>query len=275
MGWAKVNVVYQLIITGLVIYGALVGGLFLVQRQLMYFPDTRTPEPARAGVPEMREVTLTTEDGLRLMAWYRPAQTPDGPVIVFFHGNAGNIGNRGAKIRPFIVAGFGVMLLSYRGYGGNPGSPTEEGLNRDGRAALEFLSNNGVPSRRAVLYGESLGSGVAVEMATERPVGGVVLEAPFTSVADVAASQFFFVPARYLVRDRFDSLSKIDAIGAPLLILHGERDRTIPVRYGRRLFAAARQPKKSLFYPRAGHNDLFDFGAGADVVAFVRGLFPG
>ncbi|MEE8279172.1 MAG: alpha/beta hydrolase, partial [Alphaproteobacteria bacterium] len=241
---------YQLIITGLVIYGALVGGLFLVQRQLMYFPDTRTPEPARAGVPEMREVALTTEDGLRLMAWYRPAQTPDGPVIVFFHGNAGNIGNRGAKIRPFIVAGFGVMLLSYRGYGGNPGSPTEEGLNRDGRAALEFLSNNGVPSRRAVLYGESLGSGVAVEMATERPVGGVVLEAPFTSVADVAASQFFFVPARYLVRDRFDSLSKIDAIGAPLLILHGERDRTIPVRYGRRLFAAARQPKKSLFYPR-------------------------
>ncbi len=275
MGWAKVNAVYQLIITGLVVYGALVVGLFLVQRQLMYFPDSRTPEPARAGVPEMREVTLTTEDGLRLMAWYRPAQTPDGPVIVFFHGNAGNIGDRGAKIRPFIDAGFGVMLVSSRGYGGNPGSPTEEGLNRDGRAAMEFLSNNGVPSRGVVLYGESLGSGVAVEMATERPVGGVVLEAPFTSVADVAASQFFFVPARYLVRDRFDSLSKIDAIGAPLLILHGERDRVISVRYGRRLFAAARQPKTSLFYPGGGHNDLYNFGAGADVVAFVRGIFPG
>lgn len=266
---------YNLIIAGVVVYVGLVGGLYLVQRHLMYFPAGSTPKPAEAGVPEMSEVTVTTEDGLGLIAWYRPPQTPDGPVIVFFHGNAGHIGYRGGKIRPYIDAGFGVLLMSYRGYGGNPGKPTEAGLNRDGRAALEFLSNHGVPSQRAVLYGESLGSGVAVQMATERPVGGVVLEAPFTSVADVAAASFFFVPARYLVRDRFDSLGKIDAIRAPLLILHGERDSTVPVRFGRRLFAAARQPKTSHFYPRGGHNDLYDLGAGAEVVAFVRGLFPG
>ena len=248
---------------------AVTGILFLAQRRLMYIPNPTVPDPALAGVAEMAPVQVNTADGLSLLAWYRPATGADKPTLVYFHGNAGNIGNRGHKVRPYLDAGFGVLLLAWRGYSGNPGSPSEEGLYHDGRAALSFLAEAGVPSSRIVLYGASLGSGVAVQMATERPVGAVVLEAPFTSAADVAARHYWYVPARYLLLDRFDSRAKIDRIGAPLLVVHGERDRVIPVKFGRALFEAAAEPKEARFYPAAGHNDIYDHGAARAVLEFV------
>ncbi len=251
------------------------GLLLLAQCRMMYFPDAQVPVPERAGVPEMAAVALTTDDGLELLAWYRPPPH-SAPTVVFFHGNAGHIGHRGRKVRPLLDAGFGVLLVSWRGYGGNPGSPTEQGLYHDARAALSFLADAGVPSSRVVLYGESLGSGPAVQLATERPVAAVVLEAPFTSVAEVAQRHYWFLPARHLVLDRFDSLSKITRIGAPLLIVHGEKDRVVPVEMGRALLAAAREPKDAVFVPDAGHNDLYDHGVADAVIAFVeRTVGPG
>ena len=168
-----------------------------------------------------------------------------------------------------------MLLAEYRGYGGNPGTPSEEGFYADGRAALDFLAAREVPAARIVLYGESLGTGVAVQLALERRVGAVVLEAPFTSAVDVGADIYPFLPVRLLARDRFDSIAKIAAIGAPLLVLHGEADKVVPVRFGRALLAAARQPKEGVFVPGAGHADLYQHGGAGIVLDFLaRRLGP-
>lgn len=269
----------RLALTALMAYGVLVGGMYLGQRRLMYMPHADVPSPAQAGVPEMRPVTLETADGLALLAWYRPAPGPRRPVLVYFHGNAGHLGYRGDKLRPYLDAGFGVLIVEYRGYGGNPGRPTEAGLYADGRAALDFLEAKGVPRDRLVLYGESLGSGVAVRLAADRgedqPVGAVVLEAPYTSIAAVAQRHYFYLPAYWLVKDRFDAEAWIGRIDAPLYVFQGERDSIIPIRFGRALFAAAREPKEAKWLPRAGHNDLYAHGAAPGVIDFIeRRLSP-
>jgi len=255
-------------------YGAVVAIMYGMQRSLMYFPDRSTPDRGGAGVPEMQQVTLHTADGLELAAWYRAAGE-GRKTIVYFHGNGGNIAGRGYKVKPYLNAGYGVMLVEYRGYGGNPSSPDEAGLYADGRAALDWLEAGGVPPEHTVLYGESLGSGVAVQLAGERPPAALVLEAPFTSASDVAAASYWFLPVRLLIKDRFDSIAKIGDVQAPLLLVHGERDRVVPVRFGRRLFDAANEPKKAVFLPDGHHNDLPDHGLIPEVLAFLEGLTKG
>jgi fermentation-respiration switch protein FrsA (DUF1100 family) len=254
------------------VYTALVGALYLIQRDLIYHPAQQMRSPAASGVPEMRPVELAAADGVTVVSWYSPAR-PGKPTMVFFQGNAGNISDRGVKARPYLDAGFGLLLAGYRGYGGNPGDPTEQGLYADGRAQLAFLAREGVTPTRWVLYGESLGSGIAVHLAEEQaaktPVGAVVLESPFSSMADAAAIHYPFVPARALVKDRFDSIAKIAGIRSPLLIVHGVEDNVVPVELGKRLFQAARPPKESHWVAGAGHNDLHDRGLAAMVVAFV------
>jgi len=254
------------------VYLGVLAALYFMQRSLLYLPDQTRPTPVAFGVPEMAAVTLTTEDGLSLLAWWTPPRETGGPVLVYFHGNGGHIGYRGLKIRPYLDRGFGVLLVAWRGYSGNGGSPTEAGLYADGRAALRFLESRGIAVGQRVFYGESLGSGPAVELAAEGAAGALVLEAPFTSIADMAASQFPIFPARRLVRDRFDSIAKIGLVAVPLLIVHGERDGIVPARMGRALLAAANPPKEGVFLPRAGHNDLYDHGAAAHVLRFIDRL---
>jgi fermentation-respiration switch protein FrsA (DUF1100 family) len=259
-----------LTIIGLIVAGymAVVGAMFTFQRNMLYLPSTATPSPAASGVPEMAVVKFETADGLELMSWYRPADG-DRPTMIYFHGNGGHIGYRAAKVRPYLDAGFGLLLVSYRGYGGNPGSPDEEGLYADGRAAMAFVAARGVPPARTVIYGESLGTGVAVHIAAgqahlSRPVGALVLEAPLSSAADVGAHHYPWAPVRWLMKDRFDSKAKIAAVGTPVFVLHGERDRVVPIRFGRALFAAAVDPKESLWLPDADHDNLEVSGAVID-----------
>jgi uncharacterized protein len=173
-------------------YLLMVGAMYVFQRNLLYLPDTRAFTPAASGVPEMREVKLETADGLELISWYRRAAA-GLPTIVYFHGNGGNISYRAHRVHPYLDSGYGLLLVEYRGYGGNPGTPDERGLYADGRAAMAFIAAEGVSADRVVLYGESLGSGVAVRIAAEHgrdgnAVGAVVLEAPMSSVTDVAAT---------------------------------------------------------------------------------------
>lgn len=260
-------------------YLALVGVLYFFQRGLIYYPDTKAPDMAAAGVPDMRPVRTVTSDGLELLSWYGGAASGK-PTLVLFQGNAGNIQYRGYKVRPFLNAGYGVMLVGYRGYGGNPGRPGEQGLYADARAALDYLENIGVGPERIVLYGESLGSGVAVRMATERaaaarPVAAVVLEAPFTSIGDVAAYYYPYIPVRWLLKDRFESAAIIAAVGAPVLVVHGEQDEVIPMRFGKTLFDAALQPKQAHWVRDAGHNDLADFGLIELVLDFLSDVERG
>lgn len=249
-------------------YATVVLGLFLGQRLLIYQPDRTAPDLAAAGLGGLAAVTLATADGLRLNAWYL-APAPGRPVLAYFHGNGGNIGDRARRLRRFAAAGLGVLMPDYRGYGGNPGRPSEDGLYQDARAALDFLSARAIPAGRVVLWGESLGSGVAVRMAAERAVAAVVLEAPYTSLADLARRSYPWIPTGLLLADRFPSRERIGRVTAPLLVLHGERDAIIPVAQGRALLAAAAGPREGWFSPEAGHNDLEAHGGVEVALAFI------
>lgn len=255
-------------------YAAVVGGLFLGQRRLLYHPNRVPPKLADLAGLGVREVALTTKDGFALASWYLPP--PAGrPVIAYFHGNGGHIGYRAERLRRFAHAGYGVLMVEYRGYGGNPGAPCEAGLYADGEAALDFLAGAGIDGERIVLWGESLGSGIVVYLAARQRVAAVVLEAPFTSVAAAARRHYRFVPgAALLVRDRFDSLSRISQVTAPLLILHGERDGIVPASHGRTLLAAATTPKEGWFALEAGHKDLARHGALDVALDFIDRRVP-
>ncbi|MBV9201497.1 MAG: alpha/beta hydrolase [Alphaproteobacteria bacterium] len=262
---------YAVLGSALAGYGVLVGGLYIFQRQLLYFPDSKRPELGNLRELGVREVTLTTGDGLALLAWYLPPSgTRTRPVIAYFHGNGGHIGYRAERLRWFAGTGYGMLMVEYRGFGGNMGIPTETGLLADGAAALDFLAADGIASGRLVIYGESLGSGVAVQLAANREVGGLILEAPFTSVAEVAQYHYSFIPASVLVRDRFDSRAKIGQVKAPILVLHGERDRVVPLRFGRALFDAAPEPKEFWTAREAGHENLARYGAFEAVADFLK-----
>jgi len=262
-------VLYALLGSALAAYGVFVTGLYVFQRQLLYFPDRLRPELGDLAALGVREVTLKTADGLSLLSWYLPSR--DGrSVIAYFHGNGGHIGYRAERLRLFAHAGYGVLMVEYRGYGGNAGAPTEPGLLTDGVAALDFLADEGITANRLVLYGESLGSGIAVPLAAQRTVAGLILEASFTSVAEVAQYHYSFIPAAALVRDRFDSLTRIGQVKSPILVLHGERDRVVPLRFGRGLFDAAPEPKEFWIAPQAGHENLVRYGAFGAVLDFLQ-----
>lgn len=254
-------------------YGVLVGALYAGQRSLLYLPSSDRPLPAASGVHEMAVVTLATGDGLALQAWYAAAE-PGRPTIVYLHGNGGHIGMRAARVRPYLNSGLGLLLVEYRGYGGNPGQPTEDGLYADGRAGLAYLAARGVPFGSMVLYGESLGTTVAVQLASERaragsPVGAVILDAPLSSVTEVAAHHYPLVPVRWLLKDRFEAVAAIASINAPLLIAHGDADDVVPIRYGRALFAAALEPKESLWIAGGGHMNLDALGLPEAALDFI------
>lgn len=247
-------------------------GCYTMQRSLIYFPAASLPSPSEGGAPSMHEVRLRTADGLNLVAWY--AEARDGkPTVIYFHGNAGSIADRVYKTYPFTYRGYGLLLVSYRGYGGNPGHPTEQGLFEDGRAAIAFMSAQGVSAERMIVLGESLGTGVAVRMASETRVGALILEAPFTSLADAGQRAFPFLPVRLLAKDRYDSLSVIGHVHSQLLVIHGEKDDIVPTEQGRKLLAAANEPKRGAFLPSAGHNDLFHHGAAKIELDFLDEVF--
>ena len=241
---------------GIVVYCALLGGLFAFQRRLMYFPAKMTAPPSAFGLKGVEDIYLETSDKVRLQTWVHAAR-PGYPTVLYFHGNAFHLGGRAAWFKAFIDAGFGLVAVSHRGFGKSKGSPTEAGLYADARIAIDYAQGTlKIPSKKLIYFGESLGSGVAVQMATERPPGLIVLQAPYTSVETRAAELYpFVIGVRHLVHDKYDSLSKIGGVEAPLLMLHGAKDAIIPLRHGEALFAAANQPKTMVVYPEAHHDD--------------------
>jgi fermentation-respiration switch protein FrsA (DUF1100 family) len=255
----------------LAVYGLLLGGMFVLQRSMLYFPPEDRPELASVGGTGIEAVTVTTEDGLELVHWYRPPTAPGGPVIVIFHGNAGHIGDRVPKYWPLLKAGFGVFFAEYRGYGGNPGRPTEAGLTADGLSVMAHLGARGIALERIVLYGESLGTGLAIKLAAGHPVAGLILEAPPGSIAELAQAHYWYVPAKWLLLDQWNAIDLMDRVTAPLLLLHGEA----PVRFGRRVYEASGGEKEAFFPPTGGHADLYNFPeVPVRVIDFVRRQVP-
>jgi fermentation-respiration switch protein FrsA (DUF1100 family) len=237
-----------------VFYVGFVALLYVAQRAMQYFPDRSRVAPAAAELPEAEEVVLDTADGERVIAWHVPPRG-EKPIFLYFHGNGASLRWRVDRFRNLIADGSGLVALSYRGYGGSSGGPTEAGLVNDALAAYAFTLARYEPAR-IVLWGESLGSGVAVALAAERPVGHVVLEAPFTSAADVGAGHYWFVPVRLLMKDQFRSDLRIGKVAAPVLVLHGDHDRVVPIALGERLYDLINAPKRFVRFPGSGHEDL-------------------
>jgi hypothetical protein len=235
-------------------YAGLCALAYLFQTRLVYFPG-----PAPRLTPGVfgltfRELRLAARDGTELHGWFLPAAPAQDAVLVC-HGNAGSIEDRIDLARAFLELGWSVLLFDYRGYGASAGSPSEAGTYADAEAALEHLAHGeGVPAERTVLYGESLGAGVAIELARRHPVAAVIAESAFTSLADVGASVYPFLPVRWLARVRYENRAKLAELALPILLVHSPDDEIVPVGHAHALFAAARGPKQ-LLLTEAGHND--------------------
>ncbi len=246
---------------GLLGYGAVIGLLVYNEDSLVYFPEPG-PVPIPAGLP-IEAVRFTTPDSAHLAGWVIPPERDSSYWLLVFHGNAGNIATPG---RPEHAAqmrrlGLGLFAIDYRGYGDSDGVPGETGLYRDARAAWDYLTTTRqVPPSRIVIYGHSLGSAVAVELATTVPAAGLIIEGAFTSVPDRGAELYPFLPVRFIARNRFPSLDRIGTLRMPLLVLHGRDDVTIPISHGRRLFEAAPEPKQFV-ETAGGHADAYLAGA--------------
>jgi uncharacterized protein len=257
-----------------VVLAVLTGLLWGLQRRLVYLPDDG-PVPAAATVlPGARDVVLETSDGLRLGAWFVPGRDAAAPAVLVANGNGGHRGLRAPLAAALARRGLAVLLFDYRGYGGNPGSPSEEGLARDVRAArAHLLEEAGVPPDRLLYLGESLGAAVVTELAAEHPPAGLVLRSPFVDLAAVGAEHYPFLPVRALLRDRYPVAERIATIRVPTTVVLGDADSIVPPAQSRAVAAAAAGLHRLVEVPGADHNDrvLLDGDALVDAVVELAG----
>jgi fermentation-respiration switch protein FrsA (DUF1100 family) len=257
----------------IIVYVGFVAVLYLAQGLMVYQAPKSGYTPAQMGRNDVEIVHVTTADGVRLEGWYRPRKDKTRRTIVLFHGNGDYHQNAIHWMQPHLDKGDGVLALEYRGYAGNPGKPSEQGLYKDGRAWIDWLKTRGVPVSSMVLYGQSIGTGVAVQMATEyRDAFALILYAPFTSLPAVAKTRYWFVPVDLLMRDRYDSLAKLPSIHMPVFIINGLADTLVNPAQGKALYDAANEPKELVQVPGYGHADVPLDLVGARVEHFLDGL---
>ncbi len=248
-----------LIALACIVLVVIVGSPFL-ERGLMYAPDPTYMKPERAGLSGFHEEILETADGEELITWYSPAQRGQ-PTLLYIHGNAGTLADRAERISNYQSHGRGVLIMSYRGYSGSTGRPSERANVSDAVLAYDTLRGWGVEPEDIIVYGESIGSGIAVQVAKQRPISGLVLDAPYTSIVDVAELHYPYLPGRLMMRDRYETLRHLKKVEAPLLVIHGEIDQIIPVEMGRKVAASAPGPAEIVTFPEAGHTDHFLYGS--------------
>jgi uncharacterized protein len=244
--------------------------LFIKQREMLFpIPTRERTLPEAAGFPEAEQHVLTTGDGERVIVWHVPAK-PGHPVILYFPGNGDFLAGLVSRFRAMTSDGTGLVAISYRGYAGSSGYPSERGILQDAAAAYAFTTAR-YAADRIVVWGFSLGTGVAVALAAEQPIGKLILEAPYTSTADIAGAAFPLVPVRWLMRDQFRSDERIARVKAPLLVMHGTDDPVISIIFGERLFALAHEPKRLVRFAGGGHDNLDYYGAIETVRQFISG----
>ena len=247
--------------------------LYIFQRRIIFNKSGKPKAPEHYTLEKTKEINIKTVDNISLLAWFHKGDK-NMPILVYFHGNSFDIGERAHRIKRYNDAGFSTLLVSWRGFSGNKGKPTEKNLYLDGKATIDWVLNNTKFSIQDIInYGESLGSGVAVELNLKYNFLCTILEAPFTSIADVANKRYKIYPTKYLVKDKFDNLSKIDQIKSPSLIISGLRDEVVPHLHSILLYNKANNPKKSLFIDEAMHNNLYDFGIEKSVINFTLNIW--
>jgi fermentation-respiration switch protein FrsA (DUF1100 family) len=252
-------------------YLGVVAALYVKQREMLFpIPTVARTAPDATGFAQAEEQLLATADGEKIIVWHVPAK-PGRRVVLYFPGNGDSLAGSAGRFRNMVADGTGLIALSYRGYAGSSGHPSEHGLLLDAAATYAFAASR-YETGRMIAWGYSLGTGVAIALAAEHPFGGLILEAPYTSITDVAAAAFPFLPVRLLLKDRFASDTRIERVTAPLLIMHGTADATVPIAFGERLFALAHDPKRFVRFVGGRHDNLDNFGATETARQFIAGL---
>lgn len=255
----------------LLIYAVGIAGVYAFQRDLQYYPSHVRAKPVALGLNSVHEQLFKTPDGERLVAWYAPPR-PGFPTILYYHGNAGGLTDRAPRVRLYVKRGYGVLLYGHRGFAGSTGSPNESTLVSDAVRIFDYLTEHGTRASDIVIYGESLGTAVAVQVAAQRRARAVILESPFTSAVDVGKYTYPYLPVRWLLEDRYESIRYVSHIRSPILVLHGMQDRIVPIEFGRRLYKAIVAPKVGYFLPGANHYTIYEHGGWPLIEAFLQAL---
>ncbi|MBS56540.1 MAG: alpha/beta hydrolase [Rickettsiales bacterium] len=242
--------------------------LYILQRRILFNKSGIPKHPSEYGLYSVKEILIQTQDGIDLLSWYCEGDKKL-PLLLYFHGNSFDIGERAYRIKKYIDENWNVLIVSWRGFSGNKGFPNEQNLYLDAEATLKWIKNNtNFKLKEIVVYGESLGTGVAVEIGTRYQFYSIILEAPFTSIPDIAQKRYKIYPVKYLVKDKFDNYSKINKLKSPLLIISGKKDEIIPHSHSLKLLKRANEIKKGVFVDEAMHNNLYDFGIDKHVIDF-------
>ncbi len=244
----------QLIIIG---YFFLLVFLYFYQRNLMYHPDENNYYNDKLSV-NIEKIKVPTQDGLDLLGWFHEKDIKKYKTILYFHGNAGSLENRIHKLNHFRDMNVNFLIIAWRGFSGNQGKPSEAGLYKDGESAIKWLLKKGVKERNIVIYGESLGTGVATHLSQNKKFAGVILETPFTSMIDAARKFYPYIPVGLLLKDKFENKNKIKNIKSPILIMHGAKDQIVPFEMGKKMFEIANEPKYSYFTKYDNHMMEYD-----------------
>ena len=251
------NLLLTIIIASSLIYLIVLVFLFFFQRSLLYQPNVNNYFNDRLKV-DIEEVQIKTSDNINLLGWFHKKDLNKFKTIVYFHGNAGKLENRIHKLNHFKDMDVNFLIISWRGFSGNSGKPTEKGLYEDGKSTIDWLKNIGLSDKDIVLYGESLGTGIATHIAQNRKFAGLVLETPFTSMVDAAKNVYPYIPVGILLKDRYENEKKIRHINIPILVMHGEADQIVPFKMGKKIYEIANKPKYSYFTKYDNHMMEYD-----------------
>ena len=261
----------KIIIGILVIYTSLLLLLFIFQRNLMYHPDENNYSGDKLEV-DIKKVKINTSDGLNLLGWFHKKDLKRFKTIIYFHGNAGKLENRIHKLNHFKDMDVNFLIIAWRGFSGNDGKPSEENLYIDGNSSIKWLKNLGLSEKDIIIYGESLGTGVATEIAKNNNFAGLVLETPFTSMIEAAKNFYPYIPVRILLRDKYENDKKIKNINIPVFVMHGEADQIVPFWMGKKIYEMANQPKYSYFTKYDDHMMEFDEKLVFELKTFFKSL---
>tara|TARA_B100000401_G_scaffold225835_1_gene152971 strand:+ start:1199 stop:2017 length:819 start_codon:yes stop_codon:yes gene_type:complete len=265
------NNLLQIILVIFFIYFLILVFLYFYQRNLLYHPNENNYSEDRISV-EIENVKIKTSDNIELLGWYHEKNLKDFKTLIFFHGNAGSLENRIHKLNHFRDMNINFLIIAWRGFSGNKGNPSEQGLYEDGKSAIDWLIKKGVSEKNLILYGESLGTGVATHLAQNKNYAGVILETPFTSMIDAAKKFYPYIPVKLLLKDKFENYKKIKNINSPILIMHGEVDQLVPFSMGKKIYEIANKPKYSYFTKYDNHMMEYDENLVLALKSFFKSL---
>ena len=265
------NYLMPILLTFLLIYFIILVSIYLLQRNLLYHPGENNYIGDQLLIP-IKKIKIKTQDNIKLISWYHNKNSNKYKTILFLHGNAGSLQNRIHKINHIKNIDVNLLIFAWRGFSGNDGIPTEKGLYKDAKGAVAWLKSEGINEKNIILYGESLGTGVAVEIAQNKNFAGIILESPFTSMIDIAKDKYPFLPVRLLLKDKYESESKIKNIKIPILIMHGKVDNIVPFYMGKKMYKLANEPKYSYFSENDDHMMNFDENLIKELRNFINRL---